>query len=356
MLRVHYCRPHVKELTSGVDALYLSGRTELPDSLVARLDAARDAAVDADTPVMVPFGGYDWEMQSHGLGRYRYRLDHPLAALGVTTSDKLPTFRLQARAEALHSQMGPRGVVRWITSALHNEGLLVTWTVSRIDLHADTQGWNPTGNDRHRFVCRAHTRATFEDDNELTGFTFGKRSTGTVNGRIYDKTREIAGNGHDWWLDLWGDRYDPEQPVWRTEFETHRSVLNEMKLSSPDDVLDHVDRVWAYATGEWLTYRRPTAHERAARWPLSSEWERIRRVSLAGTALPMERIRAGRAAGGLRTAMPGINGYVATFASWTGIDDLDDACAALPDYLRAYEQISGRTFADRVAEKRRNRQ
>ena len=120
MSRLPYCRAAVKELTSGVDALYLSARCELPNELVARLEAARQIAVETETPATIAFGGYDWEIQSHGLGRYHFRLDHPLATVGVTTSEKLPTFRIQTRAEALHSQMGPRGVARWITSALHN--------------------------------------------------------------------------------------------------------------------------------------------------------------------------------------------------------------------------------------------
>jgi hypothetical protein len=129
-----------------------------------------------------------------------------------------------------------------------------------------------------------------------------------------------------------------------------------MSLSTPTDVLVNVDRLWAYATGEWLSYRRPSAHERAARWPVAPEWERIRRCRLAGSALPMERIRAGRAEGELRRLMPGLNGYVAGFASWTGHDTIADACAALPAFLAAYEQQSGRAFGDRVEEKRRHRQ
>jgi hypothetical protein len=356
MLRQGYCRPQVRELASGVDALYLSGRCDLPEPLVARLTAARETAREADGPVPFSFGGYDWEMQPHGLGRYHFRIDHPLAVVGLTTRERLPTLRVQTRAEALHSAMGPAGVVRWITSAITNEGLPIIWTVSRLDLHADVQGWNPTGNDRHRFACRAKTLATYEDDGALSGWTFGNRKSKTVNGRIYDKTREIAGNGHDWWHDIWGPKYDPAMPVWRIEFEFYRAILKEMGLSDPESVLAAVDRIWAYAANEWLTYRRPTNHDRTARWPLSAEWEKIQRVTLAGNALPMERIRAGRAAGGLRTSMPGINGYVATFAAWTGHDTIDDACAALPNYLRNFEATSGRTFIDRVTDKRRRNQ
>jgi hypothetical protein len=256
----------------------------------------------------------------------------------------------------LHSPLGAAGVVRWITGAVTNEGLPVRWAVSRIDLHADVQGWEPSGNDRHRFVCRAKMLATYEDDGELSGFTFGKRSSKSINGRIYDKTREIAKNGHDWWPEVWGVRCDPDRPVWRIEFELHRSVLKEMGLEDPYGTLASTGRLWAYAAREWLTYRRPSSHDRAARWPLAAEWERIQHVSLAGAAVPMDRIRAGRVAGGLRTAMPGINGYVGSFAAWTGYDTIEDACAALPEYLRAYEDNTGIPFIERVIEKRRRQQ
>lgn len=351
-----YCRPRVTELASGVDALYLSGRCELSAELVERLEAARSVAVDAGASVPFGFGGYDWQMQPHALGRYRFRLDHPLGVVGVTAKDRLPTFRVQARAEALHSMLGPDGFVRWITSAIGNEDLDVGWTVSRIDLHTDVQGWTVTGNDRHRFVCRARTLATYEDDGSLSGFTFGNRSSKSVNGRIYDKTREVAGNGHDWWFDIWGERRDPDMPVFRVEFELHRSALKEMGLADPDSTLGATGRLWAYSTQDWLTYRRQSAHERAARWPLAAEWEKIQRCTLATGALPMARIRAGRSAGGLRQLMPGLNGYVAGFAAWTGHDTIIDACAALPEYLRAYEHQTQRAFADRVAEKRRQQQ
>lgn len=353
MLRHEFCRPRVRELASGVDALYLSGRCELSAELVARFDAARLEAVNTGSAVVFEFGGYEWELQPHGLGRYRFRLDHELAVVGVTTKDRLPTFRVQARAEALHCGLGPDGLVAWISSAVGNEGLSVSWTVSRIDLHADVQGWQLDGNDRHRFGCRARALATYEDDGELSGFTFGTRSSKSVNGRIYDKTREIAGNGNDWWLQVWGARRDPELPVLRVEFELHRAALKEMGIDGPASALSNVGRLWAYSTNDWLTYRRRSAHERSARWPIAAEWEKVQRCSLATGALPMDRIRAGRAAGKLRRLLPGLNGYVASFASWTGHDTIDEACAALPEYLRAYEQQSRRGFGGRVAEKKR---
>jgi len=108
-----------------------------PAAIVEALEATRNVALQLEQSVPLTFGGYDWEMQPRGIGRYHFRLDHPLAVLGITATSRLPTFRVQARAEALHSPPGPDGITRWIESATSNEGLDTRWTVGRIDLHAD---------------------------------------------------------------------------------------------------------------------------------------------------------------------------------------------------------------------------
>ena len=73
MSRLAYCRPRIHELASGVDALYLSARCELPAELVDRMTESRAAAVDTEEPVPFSFGGYDWTMKPNGLGRYHFR-------------------------------------------------------------------------------------------------------------------------------------------------------------------------------------------------------------------------------------------------------------------------------------------
>jgi hypothetical protein len=190
--------------------------------------------------------------------------------------------------------------------------------VSRIDLHADWQNWELTGDHRRRFVCRSRDLTTYEDDFELTGFSFGNRKTKKLTARIYDKSREIDGNGHDWWHGIWGPEQVEGTPVLGTEFEFARAALNEMSLSDPTETLANVDRLWAYATQKWLTYRMPTRHGCSHRWPLASEWEQIQTATLAGNAIPMDRINSRRTSGELRLLMPALNGYVASFASWTG--------------------------------------
>jgi hypothetical protein len=144
--------------------------------------------------------------------------------------------------------------------------------------------------------------------------------------------------------------------VWRVEFEFHRTALNEMGLSDPTGTLDRVDRLWAYATGDWLTYRNPVRTRTRSSLANRDEWERIQALPSRRHGAPDGPHPSRPNVGELRRLMPGLNGYVAGFASWTGHDSIEDACAALPEYLRAYEQhLSVEAFADRVAEKRRSR-
>lgn len=173
-----------------------------------------------------------------------------------------------------------------------------------------------------------------------------------MTARIYDKTKEIQGNGHDWWIDLWGPAFSPESAVYRVEFEFGRESLREFELTTPAETVAAAASLWAYAT-EWLSYRTPSTHADRDRWPVAAEWEAIRRPSLRGQALPRERITKGRCRGELRRLTPALNGYVASFAAFAGHDTIEDACSALPEHLREYERRSGRAFCSRVHEKRR---
>jgi hypothetical protein len=90
----------LRELASGVDALYLSGRPEVPGVLRARLEEGRQLAegttallwggpqVVGGTTVPIPFdlGGDKFDLGPHGWGKYRYCLDQPDGRVGFTTS------------------------------------------------------------------------------------------------------------------------------------------------------------------------------------------------------------------------------------------------------------------------------
>lgn len=92
----------MRELASGVDALYLSGRAVLPEPFVECLAAARAQAEASGSSQAVSIAGVEFDVASHGMGRYRYCLSHRYGQVGVSPSTHLPALRVQPRTEFLH--------------------------------------------------------------------------------------------------------------------------------------------------------------------------------------------------------------------------------------------------------------
>ena len=119
-------------------------------------------------------------------------------------------------------------------------------------------------------------------------------------------------------------------------------------------VMDQLNGLWSYAMTEWLRLCLPNPDdETRSRWPVDSRWLAVQRATLAGNSLPAARLRAGEAAGTLRKLMPQLVGYLTGSALPLGTSDLYDTLDALLPHVGYYEQQTGQTFADRVAEKRR---
>ncbi len=342
---------HLSELASGVDALYLSGRAQLPGWFVASLGEARERAGSGSRPQVVVLGTEAFTVGAAAMGRYRYRLDHEHGPIGVTESEALPAFRIQPRSEFLHA-VGPAAAVEWYRTILRSVANPVVLTVSRIDLHSDWQGWSLDGDDRRRFLCRATRRDTYERAEEFSGFVFGSRKTKTVSCRIYDKTREVEEKGHDWWIEKWGDRFDANERVLRVEFEFGREGLKSFQVNRPEEALEAVGDLWRYASEDWLTYRDPSDDRTPSRWPVAAEWRDIQAASLRSEAVGLARIREGTQRASLRKLLPGLNGYLVGLAAHVGTTSVEDTLAAAVPYLKQYELTSGRSFADRVEERK----
>jgi len=351
---VAHIRPggELVELASGVDALYLSGRTNLGEGLLTRLADGRQAAEEAEGPEPLSFGGVEFEINPRSFGKYRYWLTHRLGQLGVSPSQRLPALRFQPRAEFLHG-VGPARVVDWIRDLVGAECGPVLLTVSRIDLFADWQGWALNGDDRHRFVCMADSRTLYEDGQVFTGFAFGTRTSGSIIARIYDKTIESEKKGTDYWREIWG-AVDEGQPVLRVEFEIARNALRQYGLNSPEEVLGAKGALWADLTNTWLSFRSASEDNTKSRWPVSPEWEQIRRARIAEAAFGIDRTYEGRQQGNLRLLAPGLVGYLSSFAALLGVESMSEAGDALARFVRWYESESGVSFESRVRDKRRN--
>ena len=108
---MHLSEMGLRELASGVDALYLSARAELPKHFVAHLEDCREWAAEAKRPAPCEIGDPTFGIAAHGWGKYRFCLDHQMARIGFSTSRHLPTVRVQPRSEFLHA-VGPEAAVR----------------------------------------------------------------------------------------------------------------------------------------------------------------------------------------------------------------------------------------------------
>lgn len=341
----------VRELCSGVDALYLSGRAELSPLLFEVLEERRQAAEEADEPQPLSLAGSEFFVEPRSFGKYRFRLTHPAGLVGVTTSEHLPALRVQPRAEYLHGA-GPHGTLGFFDQVGEFlAGGPVRWSLSRLDLFCDVQGWQLVGDDRHRFVCRAARRDLHEHGAEFGGFEFGRRTTKTVCVRIYDKTRQVDDKGLDWWPPIWGARYDPSLPVLRIEAEVGRQGLVEYGVDGPLDGLEAASSIWANVTESWLSYRTPTDDETRARWPVAPEWAAIQRATLRSTAIGVDRVRALRRKGELRKLLPTLVGYSARVGALVGTDDIGTTLAAMGALFANDERRRGVMFADRIAER-----
>ncbi len=339
------------ELASGIDALYLSARADLPTAFVERLEYARSWATEVGQPAPCPVGDTVFGIAAHGWGKYRYCLDLPMARLGFSVSRHLPSVRVQPRAEYLHS-VGPAEAVDSFRRLLHPDLGEVRFGVSRVDVFSDWQGWDLSVDDGRRFVCRADVLRTYEVGGTLTGFEFGSRKTKTFTGRIYDKTADIAAKGTGWWVDVWGERYVAGTPVHRVEVEVGRQGLVELGLDTPTEVLGAAGDIWSYGTGQWLTHRTPTCDRTRSRWPISSEWTAVQRATLAHRPVALERLRCTRRATSIRNLMPGLTGYLAAFAAHAGTHDIEDTLTRAGDELRNYEIVSRTPFHQRVERRR----
>lgn len=344
-------RGTLRELASGIDALYMSGRGEVSGGLLADLADARRAAEDANEPVPFDLGGCDALVEPRSFGRYRFRLATEHGLIGVTPSSSLPPLRIQPRSEHLHG-VGSAASVQWFHDVASGFTRDLRLYASRVDVFSDWHGLALRVEERDHFVGRAKRLDTHEDGGQLTGFEFGRRSTKTIAGRIYDKTVDIQRTGKLWWTDKWGSAYDPSRAVMRVEFEFGRQGLTEYGVDTAADALEHAADLYLTAATDWLSQRVPTLDETRSRWPVSEAWRIVQRPSFAENAVGLQRIREQASAATLRRVLPALIGYVVLVAALTDADSLDDAAVRLVAAIRDDEIVRGMAFEDRVERRR----
>lgn len=401
--------PSTVVLASGVDSLYLAFRAPVRLGYVETLDVLKDLAQHG-FPQSIELAGVPWVVEGHGAGKlHAFALSRPEAAVAVSRSraQGLPHVLVQLRSEALWE----RGL-EWcwhfagaLASALCAE--TPTVTVSRVDVCADLVGPDFASARVEDFVARASSKARhrleheeteeesrlrpdlvepqegpgatdsyaaqFTDGRSTSGFSFGRSA---VLARIYDKTREIKRSGKSWLRGVWehGARManlegplpgTPGGPVvWRVEAQLRRDRLRDLEpvndatgetwsIDTLEGLRKGLTSLFRYVTGDWLTWRRPSAtNAQRTRWEIRAEWRALEGVRIEGQeACPT--VRGLRQTTDFDRLLPGFAGYATALAALRGWTSPAIAWTELEDaVLRYLDTRNGEEWEDAVKRKR----
>ena len=342
-------------ISHGVDSLYLSFRGQLDPALLEAMERLRTEAQAQSKPAPVSFeDGRPMVVLPHGWTFYRFALHSTDFDLFLAAGEHVPPVYVRLSSFVLHSA-GALAAAADVQTFVRRNVMAAAQpaTPSRVDLHADFQGWLPEPDDLRRFVTRGVRNHLFYEPAEeahaglrLTGFRFGKDQ---LVGRLYDKTRELQGSGKDWLLDVWGARRRGSEPVWRLEFQFRREALAGFHLETVDELFASLQDLWRYGL-EWLSLREPSFDRQRSHWRVAEEWEQLAaiefRPQLAGVLRRQlhdhQELLVVRALAGCLTS----------YAALRGVWDLGPAKELAARAVEAYLEQQGRSFPKVVAEKR----
>lgn len=390
---------------TGVDTLELTHHKMLCAEAIESILAAKCDAKSAGRAQVVALNGIDFEVMSYG-GKNGFDLTLKNPDLMIVARSRrakietMPSVMISMRSAWLNDSdwtLAYLAFIDWV-SPLLGEGKDEEWQVSRIDLFADFQGWVPKINElflgerrcwsgagrmkafpvfegarmqtirigepnqseasaKKRTRRKRSKRASREaGEMAFQGERIGKDK---LVMRIYDKDAEIRqSSGKIWFRDLWSEceHYDPEQSVWRIEFQCRREALKSFRhVGAPNGVRTVPElaqcfgSLWRYLTGEkigkragFISLRRPTYAKtgtkrllaRIDQWSLHSAWQAIRDFQLEDEPIRRTATRNLRSAEAL---VPGASGYNASMLAEFSLAQGGD----LDQLLRNVIRVSG---------------
>jgi hypothetical protein len=250
----------------------------LADSVARSLESLKKIAQseqEADqVSAQYPIDQHIFEVKDKGAGLFPFVLRDNAYRISLSRpkSGSVPMAYVQVSSHMLAAYTPLQAETR-LRGLLEQMGDIEEPRVSRVDLFvdficaADMESWT-----RHAWVTRAHNIQSYSVKGRFSGWGIGMG--GVLAARLYDKALEIETSGKDYLKELWRKAgWDGKQPVWRLEFEFKREVLTQKGLSSLNDVLRHLDGLWAYAVGEWLRLTVPNGQDATrSRWPIHPLW------------------------------------------------------------------------------------
>lgn len=340
-------------VTAGVDTIHASVPGALRPGLRQQLGELRSQAGADGSAVDLGANPEGFILRPHGWRGYPIWLRSARIELMLGAVAPFPPVFVQWHSPFIHAYGVENAIAmveEWIDDAvMEARGPM---RVSRIDLYCDFQGWVPVARDLSDFSCRATRRQLFEvprrahlSGRSFSGFTFGK---GDVVCRIYDKSLEMATRGQGWTEEIWLDR-DPNQPVWRVEFQLRRRALRDFGLETVEEALRSRQELWQYGMG-WISLRRPGKDSNRSRWHQDPVWAELSQTELGSPSSPLVRQRVRSTT--QERLVSGFIGYASALGALSTDDDLLAVLRAAGSLATRHLQQTGRSFEGLVDAKR----
>jgi len=328
----------VRVLWSGIDTLEASFRGDLHEAVCEWLGELKSRAQDTDQPQ--PFSGFDQEfvVSASGLKPWKWVLASEDMHLRLSDARNVPnaSVRLSSLGLAFY---GAESLYQLAERHVADLGHLRPAGVSRVDLFADVQGFEPDAELMAGMVCPATYRGTHASGSTVQTFQYGK---GEIVARVYNKTAEIVKSGKGWLRTIWRscDGYDPDADVWRIEFQLRRDFLKTTVGCNAQTVLARRGDLWLSGL-KWCELRIPEGANQS-RWPLHPVWETL--AALEPGSSPHPRIKAQSYAESFESVVPQIAGLLVSACSAVGMTNLDSALDEMNRCVREYIDDKGAPF------------
>ena len=353
--------PYFQSLRWGVDSLYLSYPGELFPEVLDRLKALKLLAQSTEPEQVIqaqyPAAGHLFEVKDKAAkpflftiedGHFRIQLARPsktvpMAYVKVSSGYLAHISPIEAE-KALLEVLSLFGEIRGLAN------------VSRIDLFTDFVTSENIEWDRKAWVTRAAYCEAFAINGRFSGWMIGKG--GILSARLYDKILEIQKNSHrEYLFELWRKTgWNPGHPVWRLEFQFKREILVQQGLPKLDQVMNHLDGLWSYATTEWLRLTIPNVDDKTrSRWPVHPLWGYLASVDWDGNGGPLLRNFDPQRIPGNDKLFSLAFSHLVTYMAREGITDLYEGQEAFITALYQYHEnkayLLGLPFDQYIAEK-----
>jgi hypothetical protein len=154
--------------------------------------------------------------------------------------------------------------------------------LSKVHMATDYQGYDLCLDDRRGIVKRSRSVGDVpQHDGEIRWWgvrsecqsvAAGKSNAIRIN--LYDKSRELASSGKDWFVDLWerSEGYVSGKKTWRLEYQLGREFLHERRVETLGDFFGAAAGMWRWAV-KWFSFRTPNENDSNPwRWPVADWW------------------------------------------------------------------------------------